>query len=325
MTEFVERSGLDDENVGLNGSSVDEVHIDFLLEEEFYTDLGFLQKFIDFTERAETAVQVDRVEHSVSDEFGETDILVIYRLNTGEQIALLIEDKIAACFQPRQAERYRERGESGKGKNWDAFWTCLVAPQSYIKPSHGFDLAVSLEDLRDWLATDNPRRREFKQKVITQAIEKKNRSGVKNVNAIMSEFRRRYFEFAEVFFKNAGADIDAPPPRMAGHTDTWLQFKSRYFFKGLHINHKTQPGFVELTFPQTDKSVLDPIVALLENGMTVEQTGKSCVVRLKVLPAKNYQTANDEYFGVACAAIHRLFNFYKLRQNEIEKAVASPE
>lgn len=321
MTEFVEKEGHTDSEE-LYGSTVDEVHIDFLLEEEFYANLNFLHRFIEAAHRQEDAVSVERVEHSFSDEYGEADIVVVYKLPDGQRVGLLIEDKIAAQLQPRQAERYRERGEAGKGREWDSYWTCLVAPQSYIKSSLGFDAAVPLENLRLWFSYENPKRNEFKQKIITRAISKKDRGGFKKVSAVMTAFRKDYFDHADSFFKMAGKDIDPPPPHLASHDDSWLKFKSRYFAKGINITHKSRPGFVELTFPGMEMASLDPLSGFLKEDMSIQQTGKSSVIRIAVRPVQNYEALPEGYFGVAFSAVAQLLDFYILRQTEIEKLIA---
>src|ERR1035437_7084295 len=93
--------------------------------------------------------------------------------------------KIGASFQPGQAERYHKRGEDGKNepeKKWNRFWTCLVASKNYVKRGHGFDAAVELEQIRDWLAVSEPKRQKFKIRVINQAIENANKRGIKPQN-----------------------------------------------------------------------------------------------------------------------------------------------
>lgn len=179
---------------GDDGPNVKERHIDYLLQEELKVNSVFLRSFIMAAAQsyADTAAQREEprslpafeeprslpafietarhsggqiqhvsVKHSVSDNYGEADLIVVYRLeSTTENIAILIEDKIHAPFQDGQALRYKKRGEDGEknfGK-WDHHWTCLVAPDCYIKRGHGFDATVELEQIRAWFASNDPGR-----------------------------------------------------------------------------------------------------------------------------------------------------------------------
>lgn len=74
--------------------------MDFLLEEEFSSDLSFLQRFIDAASRLDTACEMQRVAHSVSDQWGEADLVVLYRQleKPAERVAILIEDKFEHVF-----------------------------------------------------------------------------------------------------------------------------------------------------------------------------------------------------------------------------------
>src|SRR5262249_7297733 len=133
--------------------SIQEFFIDLLLEEEFTVDPAFLQAFVDACHSPFLVKAAERVSHSVSDKNGEADLVVIVAVErpNGEtaKLALLIEDKITAGFQPGQAERYRKRGEDGLSEGrWDSYVTVLVAPSAYIPHAHGFDTAISLEQIK---------------------------------------------------------------------------------------------------------------------------------------------------------------------------------
>lgn len=161
-----------------NGPDVQEAHIDFLLEEEFSVDPQFLRNFIQAAGQQWIPRKLESIRHSVSDQYGEADLIVIFTDDTSQRIALLIKDKILAAFQPRQAERYHERGVYGViAGEWDQYWTALVAPASYIKEDHGFDAAVTLEDVGARLTSADPQRRELKAQVVAEAITKTAETG----------------------------------------------------------------------------------------------------------------------------------------------------
>ena len=53
----------------------------------------------------------------VYDNLGECDLLVLIRDASGQRVAIMVEDKIDASFQPGQASRYRQRGEGAAPSN----------------------------------------------------------------------------------------------------------------------------------------------------------------------------------------------------------------
>jgi len=311
------------------GPTVQEVHVDFLLEEEFSSDPEFLRSFVKAARQPGTAFQVERVRHSVSDQSGEADLIVVYRQLEGaaERVAILIEDKIRASFQPRQAERYRERGDAGTGLEWNRYWTCLVAPKSYMvaRPDHGFDAAVALEQVKEWLAVSEPRRREFKVGVIDQAIEKALRTGVQNVDPVMTAFRANYFAFFEEFFKDRRQDVHTRPPAPTWAGDSWFDVRSRLLPDGAYINHKSEVGFVDLTFPKTSAALLRSVEPWLEDGMRIEQTNKSAAIRVEVSTIKRFDDFAQQRPKVAEAlsSVDRLLQFYVRERSRLEPVLRS--
>jgi len=182
--------------------NVRELHVDFLLEEEFSANPEFFKTFVRAAEQDHVGIEVIEVKHSECDQYGETDLLVLYGIDGSRRIGLLIEDKIRAPFQPTQALRYRKRGDEGvREKRWDRYWTCLVAPKSYIQEGHGFHAALCLEQIKDWLAADEPKRHQFKAGIVERAIKKAETSGVQDVDLTMTKFRQSYYDFATDFFQ----------------------------------------------------------------------------------------------------------------------------
>ncbi len=313
-----------------SGPTVQEVHVDFLLQEEFSVDSSFLQRFIEAASQHGTPLQVQRVEHSVSDNHGEADLIVVYKEveGSGDRVAILIEDKIRAGFQPSQADRYRKRGESGKGTKWDRYWTCLVAPKSYAnsKSNHGFDAVVTLEQIKEWLAVSEPKRREFKVWVVDQAIEKERKTGVQVVDPEMTAFRKSYYAFFEEFFADQREDVQMRVPADTWRGDSWFEIRSKQLLpNGVYINHKSQAGFVDLTFPYTNATLLKPIELCLEAGMRIEQTGNSAAIRLVVSKIDHFSDFDQERARVAEAlsGVRRLLHFHTRERNRLEPALMS--
>jgi hypothetical protein len=333
------------------GPDVKERHIDFLLQEELKVDPTFLSKFIRAAAQsfAETSGQSERpkdfieaalqpgaqvkpvsVKHSVSDAYGEADLIVLYQLEgSNEHVAILIEDKIHAPFQQLQAERYKQRGVYGEktAKEWNHHWTCLVAPECYIKRGHGFDAAVKLEQIKQWLHSNDSGRAEFKVGVIDKAIRKASITGVKVVDPIVTAFRASYYEAFTDFFRDQLQTLRLRPP-MEDYGDPWFMIKSSLLPKGAYINHKAPWGFVDLTFPNTEAQRLrnyPNLESILETGMTIEQTTKSAAVRLNVSKIEDFRCFNDQKAIVdeAFAAVRRLLDFYSRERSSLDAALAN--
>ncbi len=102
----------------------------------------------------------DEAHHSVVTDRGETDVLLYVNEPEG-RIAIMIEDKIGAVMQPRQCERYHERGEALVNSGAIAgYRTLLCAPNAYIvavPPNETWHGRISFEEIADWLTKqDSP-------------------------------------------------------------------------------------------------------------------------------------------------------------------------
>ena len=259
--------------------SIQEFRIDFFLEEEFTVDLIFAQAFLAACGSSLSVKRVEQVLHSVSDKYGEADLVVLITADQSDgrtaKIALLIEDKINAGFQPDQPLRYRQRGEEGVSHgSWDCFVTVLVAPTAYIALSHGFDTAVSLEQVKEWICPADAVRRAFKVAKIEEAIRKKSATGVQIVDRAMTEFRAAYYDNLQAFNLRCGTDFSMRPPAPTYYGDTWFVLKSAALPEWAEIRHMSQTGNIEINFKDTEFSKAAPIGALIEADMALIPTGK---------------------------------------------------
>ena len=135
-----------------------ERDLDLILLEELSGDTGFLAWFVEHLGLGSCTVLA--AEHSVSAKadakWGETDVLLNVE-SGGTRIAILIEDKIAAEFTDRQAERYRERAADLVAKgDADESLTVLCAPQSYldeVPEDDSWDRRISLEAVQGWFGS----------------------------------------------------------------------------------------------------------------------------------------------------------------------------
>lgn len=189
-------------------SPVEERHIDYILEEEFSVSPEFLTFFLDKARLS--TIDKTRVisiatsgqckaARSATTEDGESDLIVTYGGdNGGLPVAILIENKIRARFQPKQPERYRIRGEAGKGKDWSSYWTCLVAHSKYTTQAGDFDAVVTLDTLQSFFAERKDDRSQFRAGILQRAIQKYEKTGIQKIDADMTRFRALYAAACEM-------------------------------------------------------------------------------------------------------------------------------
>ena len=264
--------------------SVREFRIDFLLEEEFACDLGFAKKFAARCGLLEDISAVLQVACSVSDRHGEADVVALLQAGCGDsaskRVALLIEDKITAEPQPDQAKRYRQRGEEGRGELWDDYRTVLVSPSTYIGEKDGFDCAIPLEELMDWLSASDPSRAEFRSRKLKEAIEKKNATGVQIVDQAVTALRANYYAYLLEFNQRHGTDFSIPIPKPVYRGELWFNISSKTLPPWAKMRHKARTsmkaatGLMELAFPDTSATqLMDGLSSRLESGMRIVANG----------------------------------------------------
>jgi len=248
-------------------SPVEERHIDYIIEEEFILNRDFLRFFLDQARRrapdqtlifALTDEAQCAAVRSVTTGKGESDLLVTYGPSGVLPTAILLEDKIRAGFQPTQAERYRERGKHGKGKEWSQYWTCLVGPMKYIAKSNGFDASVSIETLQEYFAGRTDDRSQFRARILGRTIKKFEAAGVQIIDAAMTDFRAMYAAECEKRLDPTQWIYDKP--RDAWWDDTWFSFQSVFWPKSVNVRHQARTGFVDLILPVDDQDLLRKVL-----------------------------------------------------------------
>lgn len=259
--------------------SIQEFWMDFLLEEEFSATPEFCCEFLKECASELQFVCVGRVAHSVSHTDGEVDLVVILVVKRADgvsaKIALLVEDKITAGFQPDQARRYELFGEHGKTTGaWESYCTVLVAPHAYINLGHGFQRSIPYEVISTWVCPSDPMRRAFKQRRIAEAIAKKNATGVQKVDPVVTAFRAEYFKNLQDFNKTHGTDFDMSPPKDAYDGELWFFLNSRSLPNQSAIRHRPRSGYIELIFRNTPFDETQKLEEVLETGMTRISMGK---------------------------------------------------
>lgn len=325
-------------------SPVEERHIDYLLEEEFSVNPDFLRFFLEEAHRTATDKGriVARTDHgnciavrSVTTEKGETDLLVRYdNQNSSLPTAILIEDKIRAGFQPDQAQRYRERGEEGKGRQWSNYWTCLVAHSKYSADQIDFDAVVTLQTLQQYFAEKSDERSRFRVRILEQIIRKYESTGIQKIDRVMTRFRAMYASECAKSLNSQKWEYDKA--RDAWWEDTWFTFRGTAWPKGVKLVHQARAGRMQLILPIDEtaclRRVLERSAAEHANSsaLTVEvvRVGKAkSAFQIRVPKVTDFSTQPSD-FEDFFAAIEFLAGFYRrhsallpesLRASEVER------
>ena len=265
-------------------SSVSERDIDLLLLEEFMSSSDFCQRFLDTIGIHDRKCRFAAGERSATDETGESDLEIGFDGPDKRRLLFLIENKINAQFQPKQAQRYRERGcnyyRNGKCQE---FTTVLFAPAAYFSTERmGFDKRVDYEQAKDWIEGSNlPAGRSlYKAALLSLAIEKSS-SRYQATDPQVTKFWREYWGLCMDDAPELG--MPEPGPKPAG--STFIYFLDADIPDGLSLVHKLHKGFFDLQFAgrggDTAKMGIE-YGHLLSEGMRIDRAEKSAVIRICV-------------------------------------------
>ena len=319
-------------------SPVEERHLDYILEEEFCVSSEFLTFFIEQARLSATdgsripapiQEQGCRAVRSVTTESGESDVLVTYRSTAPLPIAIVIEDKIRASFQPDQPARYRARGEAGKGTLWSEYWTCLIAHQKYASSPGDFDAIVTLQQLQSYFTQRPDVRSQFRAQMLAQAIQKYETTGLQKKDDNVTRFRAIYaLEFAA---RVSSSKWWHQPARDAWWGDTWFECRGTNWPKGVFVRHQSESGRMQLIFPFQDEDLFRTMVtthaAWQLNGsapqLSVVRVGKGKLAFQLEVPKMIDFASGIAPFEEFFSAIEYLGNFYE-RSSELLPAEFRP-
>ncbi|HDS1210552.1 TPA: hypothetical protein QD007_001138 [Shewanella algae] len=170
--------------------SVQERDIDLMLLEECHTSMAFCNWLVSRVYEFPHAVEFVGAWHSViHNQYGESDLVVIFKANDGSHQAILIENKIDATPQQQQGLRYRYRGEHGIEQGyWVDFRTCLLAPQKYLASNNEpYDKTIAYEELMAYFVAQESW---YRARLMAESISKQRRGYLPNISPEVTEFAR---------------------------------------------------------------------------------------------------------------------------------------
>ncbi len=268
-----------------------EHDIDLLLLKELDTSAGFRQWFVEQINGAEFRIgDFKKVAHSVSIFKGESDLELTVTDSANQYWMFLIENKINAALQRKQAKRYRERGDyyqNQKEPKCDKAVTVITAPRRYFglgNSKKGFDATITYEAIREWLASNVPSNiageeltaYNYNVDLLTSAIEN---LGNKDV----TEFWEKYWEMAQQYIPTLQMTEPGHKPADAN----FIEFKPAHWPKEVLICHKLGYGCVDLQFrgygeDEHTTRLRTLFEKKIHRGMAFVKTHKSGVIRLTV-------------------------------------------
>lgn len=229
---------------------------------------------------------------------GESDITVVVE-SDGKTHALLIEDKVDAIAMPDQAGRYFLRGDKGiNSGEYENYYVFIIAPQKYLdlnSEAQKYQYQIPYERILEYFEHLEEPRSEFKCQQIKQAIEKQKRGYQVEKDSTVTDFWNKYDDYQKTnypelkpYFKRGDKGSNAAWPRFNTVID------------GLYMYHKTNSGYVDLTFDHcAEKTILvsemvaECIGDYHHAGFTIHKTGKSAALRLCV-PVLDMQKSFEE-------------------------------
>lgn len=138
----------------------------------------------------ETETEFIGIRHSVMRDAGESDVEIELETADGNRLIVLVENKINAAKQERQAERYFERGRNYVNEDvYDEFTVCLIAPEHYIGESEtrSFGNVVTYEDILRRVGKLDHDGKSFFREVIEEGIEKRSLTNHSELTAAIRE------------------------------------------------------------------------------------------------------------------------------------------
>lgn len=243
--------------------------------------------------------KLESIEHSYADETGESDITMISQGGNNRKLGILIENKIDAPAQDKQALRYQQRGINGiNAGKYDDFVVTLIAPSKYLNAdTQNYPNKISYERIIELINALGVSDRKFAVSLLEHAITKKKTGYTMVPDKEVTDFYSDYIScWKENGFDKIGimATKDGKAhPRSGG----WIEFNTG--IKGLSITHKTDRGYIDLVFNRCKgkgaeiQSILKEVVDDIEKYQIVD-TGKSVSVRLIREPFRPGETVAEQ-------------------------------
>jgi hypothetical protein len=236
------------------------------------------------------------VSHAEAD--GESDMVVVFAAENAHVIAL-IENKIAAAFQPEQAERYAERA-----LRWatvvgvSRVVTVLLAPEAYMhrSGSNVFDERISYEAASDALRAERDPRSVFLADALEAGVKSYQQGYVMKPDDSVSDMWMACWRTSLAI----APALRFQQPGLKPGRSTWFYFRDADGFlvedrKRAVVAYKAERGHADLQFAGTSSiSLSRRVEGLLDHTIRVFPAEKSASIRITVRPINFHGSAEEQ-------------------------------
>lgn len=225
------------------------------------------------------------VSHAEAD--GESDLVVAYRGGAGQMLAL-VENKIAAGFQPDQAMRYAARARRwAVEEEVSKVVTILLAPAEYMsRPgSEAFDMQITYEEVADVLRKESDPRSVFLADALLAGIASYRAGYTMRPDVSVTDMWMACWEVG----RRVAPALRFHQPGMKPGRSVWFYFRDADGFlpedrKRAVLVLKADRGYADLQFSGTGSAeLLARTGAFLDPDMKVVPAGKSASIRIEVM------------------------------------------
>ena len=307
-------------------TSVQERDVDLLFIQLVETSPEFCRWFCQQLFEDTDIKELMSVSKSVDTGNGESDIEIGIETVAGDRVLLLVENKIDASLQNRQAERYQERGNRYVEKDvCDAFVVGLIAPADYVneKDREAFGNTVTYESIITCLDGLSHDATPFVSTLLEQAIEKHD-SGHDSQSPVTKNIRQRIQERSDEF-----------PDLVAYETSNNL-----VRFRSTHPEHPESVRYVIWVIGSSGgreamvrlsiaNDIPDPEIEAIQeyvaeefeslDGFEIRDHVTMDTVRTYVTTGRDASPTNDEYIEDIVSGLQRLVSFSHPRFVESEQ------
>ncbi|TYL37314.1 hypothetical protein CV102_16950 [Natronococcus pandeyae] len=307
-------------------TSVQERDIDLLFTQLIETSLEFRQWFYRQFFGKMGIQDLLSVSQSVDTGNGESDIEIGIETDTGDKVLLLVENKINASLQDRQAERYYERGTRYVEKGTcDVFGVGLIAPAGYIddRDRDAFENVVTYESIIEYIDDLSHDAAPFVSAFLKQAIEKQANSHDGH-SPVTKKIRQRVEERSNEFQDLVAYDISNNLVRFRSthpeHPESvryviWIIGSSdgREAMVRLSIENDIPDSEIEMIQDYVTEEFRSLKEFEVRNHVTMD------TVRAYVTTGRDAPPTNDEYIDDVVSTLRRLVSFSHPRFVESEQ------
>lgn len=293
-------------------SWIRERDIDLLLTAELYNDASFSTWF--FEECGFAKIKLLNAKISVTDVYGETDVVVEGVSAKFGKNVILVEHKVGASLQLAQDERYIQRQSYllSKSENYGVT-SVLIAPEAYLRKSvNVFPKVISFEKIITQLKESGRTENYF----FIQALETGIRYQKAGYNRIadddMTTFWKEYYDLVSKDY----SFLNMLPPDEKPSGSNFCYFRGtinrKILGKRVTLVHKWPHGNADLQFYSTHPQELRDALELSEN-MVIAQAAKSASIRISIPKIDSHRSFFEQADNVkeGLDAIKRLFEFSK--------------